>query len=482
MTVGIKWFIFCGVLVAGEALAFVLPWLHAAWPLAVCAGGAMSLYAFGRKWHGWSVPVVFCLGAALAWGRIAERSAVLAELTELNRGRPVESVFKVPASLRRYEEKKGWIKTAFPGEVRGVDVTVNLYLPSDTALPEAGEVWACTGWMGRSSRGGLFGRRRFWVRGRGSAARRVSVHGDEWLDGVVGCVRDDLARRVGAGLAVDSEITALNRALLLGGRADMDRATRASFAASGTAHLFAVSGLHVLVIGKFLSILLSLSGFPSRFKAFVLVPLIWFYVLIVGAGPSSVRAAMMATLYWSAALFWRRSDPLVAWAQTFALVHVASPVNLVSVASQLSFAVMLGLVSWNRIAAGLKDGVLKLLAPTAVAWASGVPIIAATFAVITPGGLIANLIAVPVAAFSVMLTAAGALSSYVSTAVAGVFNAAAYMTTSVTIGLARVTAAVRWSNFEVEPWSFLNCAVWYCAVAVVLLLIHSHFHRPAVRI
>lgn len=482
MTVGTKWFIFCGFLVAGEAIAFALPYCHRAWPLALYAGGLMSLYAFSKAWRGWFLPTVFCAGAALAWGRIAEHSTTLVELAELNRGRPVEAEFTIPASIKHYGEKDGWCKAVFPGDVRGVDVTVNLYLPAGAEMPSAGETWSCTGWMGLSSRGGIFGRRRFWVRGKGSSAKRVAANCEGRVQSFIGRVRGDLSQRVGAGLGARSEITALNRALLLGGRSNMDRDTRASFADSGTAHLFAVSGLHVFVIGKFLSILLSLTGFPSRFKAFLLVPLIWFYVSIVGAGPSSVRAAVMATLHWSAAFFWRRSDPLVAWAQTFALVHIVCPANLVSVASQLSFAVMLGLVSWNRIASGLKEGALKLLAPTAVAWASGVPIIAATFAVITPGGLVANIVAVPVAALSVMLTAAGALASYVSTALAGVFNAAAYMTTSVTVGLARVTAASGWSNFNIEPWTFLNCAAWYATVAGALALLHRHLHRPAVRI
>lgn len=482
MSVGAKWFVSCGFLAAGEAVAFVLPYLAPVRVAVAAAGVVLSLYAFGREWRVWPLPAVFCLGAVLAWIQVAERSRVLVELTELNRGRPVEAEFKVPASVRHYDGKDGWRKTVFPGSVRGVDVTVCLYLPFDTPPPTSGETWACTGWMGRSSRSGIFGRRRFWVRGRGSSARCISKSGAMRFDSVVQAVREDLAARVGAGLAVTNEITVLNRALLLGGRADMDRATRASFADSGTAHLFAVSGLHVLVVGKFLSVLLSLSGFPPRFKAFVLVPLVWFYVLIVGAGPSSVRAAVMATLYWSAALFWRRSDPLVAWAQTFVLVHIASPANLVSVASQLSFAVMLGLVSWNRIAEGLQKGVLKLLAPTAVAWAAGVPVIAATFAVITPGGLFANLLAVPVAALSVVFTAAGALSSYLSVTVAGVFNAAACMTTSVMVGLARVTAAVSWSNFRVEAWSFLDCVMWYAAVAGMMWAMYRRLRLSSVRI
>lgn len=482
MSVGTKWFVFCGVLATGEALAFYLPYLDPAWPLALCVGGVATLYCFGRGCKAWPLPAVFCAGAALAWVEVGNRTRTIVELAELNRGRPVEAEFKIPSSVKVFEDVKGFRKIIFPGEVRGIDVTVNLHLAADVAPPRAGEIWVCKGWLGLSSRGGLFGRRRFWVRGKGSSAKCAGVARLTGLDEIVRRVRDDLSSRVGAGLALKGEIVSLNKALLLGVRSEVDGETRRSFADSGTAHLFAVSGLHVFVIGKFLSILLALTGLPSRFKVCLLIPLIWFYVLIVGAGPSSVRAAVMATFHWSAAFFWRKSDPLVAWAQAFALVHIISPLNLLSTASQLSFAVMLGLVSWNRIAIGLKEGYTKLFVPTIVAWAAGVPIVAATFAVITPGGLLANLAAVPIAALSVMLTAAGTLASYISTQLAGIFNAAAYMTTSIMVGLARVTAASGWSNFKIEPWSFMKCIVWYAVVAGVLAVFYHRIHRPAVRI
>jgi ComEC/Rec2-related protein len=483
MTIGIKWLIFCAALALGEATSFTFPFLYPAGPVVLAAGALGTLFAFGCAWRFWPLIGVFSVGAFLGWNVFAERNRAIVEMVDFNGGRPTEAVFAIPASVKCHDAENGKRKVVFPGKVRGVDVMVNLFLKSGDAVPRPGETWACEGWMGRDSYGGTWGRRSFWVRGKGSSARRIDEEcGVTGIDAFVARSRADFSRRIGIGVDNDDETEVLNRALFLGVRSEIDSETREVFAASGTAHLFAVSGLHVLVVAKFFSVLLSFTGFPSRFKALVLIPLIWFYVLVVGAGPSAVRAGMMASFCWSAALFWRKSDSLAAWAQTFAVVHIAFPEMLLNTGSQLSFAVMLGLVLWNNVAKGLKGRFIEMFAPTAVAWVFGVPIVAATFAVITPGGLLSNLLAVPIAVFSVVFTASGVVSSYVSDFLAGVFNSAAHLSTSIVLGLARVTSAVEWSNFEIERWTFSECALWYCVVAFAFWLINDWLRRPKIRI
>ena len=108
-------------------------------------------------------------------------------------------------------------------------------------------------------------------------------------------------------------------------------------------------------------------------------------------------------------------------------------------------------------------------------------IIAATFSVITPGGLVVNLLAVPIAVFSVILSVLGILFSYISFYLAGVFNSAAHMSTSIVLGLARTAGAIGWSNIEIEKWSLLECVVWYIVVALVLWIIHIYQSRPRVK-
>ena len=73
------------------------------------------------------------------------------------------------------------------------------------------------------------------------------------------------------------------------------------------------------------------------------------------------------------------------------------------------------------------------------------------------------------------------LFSYISSYLAGIFNSAAHMSTSIVLGLARVAGAIGWSSFEIEKWSLLECVVWYVVVALVLWIIHIYQSRPRVK-
>jgi ComEC/Rec2-related protein len=260
-------------------------------------------------------------------------------------GVPFEASFTVEGEPRLAgEDGARW--TSFASSVSGVDVRVLFQPAPGDAPPEVGDVWRCAGWL-EGGRGGAgdFRRRAFWVRGRGTFARRERAADAAGWRARLAAVRRDLSRRVGIGLdAARPEIAGLNRAILLGERAHLPRATRRVFVDAGTMHVFAVSGLHVMIVAGVLRFLLVLAFVPVRLTGLALVPLLWGYVLVIGSPPSALRAAAMASVYFLAPLFWRRSDGIVAWSLTFIVFHILFPGNLLRVGSLLSFAVMLGIL------------------------------------------------------------------------------------------------------------------------------------------
>ena len=66
-------------------------------------------------------------------------------------------------------------------------------------------------------------------------------------------IRRELSRRIGIGLPADSTAAALNRAMLLGERSRISPKVKRLFVDSGTVHVFAVSGLHVMVVARLLA-------------------------------------------------------------------------------------------------------------------------------------------------------------------------------------------------------------------------------------
>lgn len=286
-------------------------------------------------------------------------------------------------------------------------------------------------------------------------------------------VRNELSRRVGLGLEHDPEVASLNRAILLGERKKLPPRLRRVFVESGAIHVFAVSGLHVMAVAKILMVLAALCFVPLRVQPLVAIPIVWAYVIMIGSPPSAVRAASMATIYFSAPLFFRRPNGLVSWAATFIIVHLAAPGMIENVGSQFSFVVMLVLIVAARLGSGIKSKTVKALYFTLAAWAAGVPISAAVFGRVTPAGIVSNLFLVFSATYTVVAGAVGLLMSFVWEPLAVHFNNMAGLLTRFMVFAADSVSRLPGATIDVSKWGFWLCALWYTALSLSFYLQYS---------
>ena len=304
-----------------------------------------------------------------------------------------------------------------------------------------------------------------WMRGRRQHERPGAAAPGGWAAEA----KRDLSRRIGLGLGHDREAAALNRAILLGERSRLPRRTRQVFVASGTMHVFAISGLHVMAVAKVLVLLLTLLLVPRRWAGVVAIPVLWGYVRLIGCPPSAVRAALMASFYYLAPVCWRRPNLLRSWELAFLVIHVCSPLMVTNVGNALSFSVMLSLALVEEC--GLRTGVrLPSLVVALVVWSAGVPIAAHVFGRVTPGGILANLVLVGAATWTVFSGAVGALASFISETLAAHLNNLSALCTRAMVGVSELVSRLPGTNFEVVEWSLLQCAGWYVVMGLVALL------------
>ena len=137
----------------------------------------------------------------------------------------------------------------------------------------------------------------------------------------------------------------LAQGIILGIRGNIPAQVKDAFAQSGTAHLLAISGLHLSIIA---GILLSLGIWMFGKKRYVYIWLalgtIWFYALITGMHPPVVRGAIMASLFLAAELLGRQRSAFTALAFAAAVMIGISPQILWDASFQLSFLAMSGLI------------------------------------------------------------------------------------------------------------------------------------------
>lgn len=459
-----RWIAAAGALALGEAVGLVGCRWAAFWPLAAAASALTSLYGFGLAWRRWGVVAFGLAGLALAL-RFESGRAELLLAAENGRGPFVVEldVTEVP------QVRGGW--ASFRSEVSGVQLEVVLPVGA-FGVPGVGDRWRVAGWLERKDRSDRRCRT-VWVKGRGTFAARV---GDMRFGA---CYRfaEKVRRRLSAasakGLVERSSAAGLHRAMLLGERSRLAKSDRETFIAAGTMHVFAISGLHVGVVALVIVTLLVMVFVPLRLAGALMVPILWAYVFLIGLPPSAVRAALMASCYFLAPVLWRRSDAFVAWSQAFVIVHVADPGALVSVGSLLSFSIMLTILAYDRWADAMSlSGGLRSVGLVFAIWAAGAPIAAVVFGRLTPGGMLANLLVVPLAGVSV---ACGFLGTVFCVAfpVLGVhFNNAAALATDAMRGVSAAVASLPGSCLETVSWSFGWCVCWYLALlagAAVLL-------------
>ncbi len=468
---GFEWLALCASLALGEACAFGASILSPLWPLAAFAAVVALIACLAFASRASRFFLAFAIGFAVALFAAQSRKELLDEAHVLGCGRPFVREFRVESGVRATRGADGVRWASFASSAGSLKVRVIFPLAAAAPLPQVGDTWECAGWLERTKTDDFSLRRKLWVKGKGTFARRVARGKCAAL---LAALRSDLSRRMGIGLPRDCVAADLNRAILLGERARMRRADRDAFAAAGTIHVFAISGLHVMLVAHAFAFVLALAGCSFRFRGVVLIPALWVYVAMTGASPSAVRAASMASLFFAAPIFWRRPDALVSWSLTFLVVYGSDPMKLFDTGCALSFAVMLGLFFWGRfVAERVRGRFAASLVMTFAAWAVGTPIAAHAFGRVTPGGIAANLLLLPAAGASVKAGIAGIVASFVSDRLAAHVNNFAALLAGTMADVSRLVAAFPWSHLAGEPWPLHVCLEWYLALALLLWLLQK---------
>lgn len=454
----------------GELCGFANHEVASAWPLAAFIAVLVALFGYGRSIRGWRFAAIFMLGLTLSMHAANIRSRTLRDAS--TPGRPFEASLVVESVPLGGIGASRW--TSFDSTFNGLDVRVIFHLDEGVEPPLVGETWRCAGWLERRPSSD-YRRRRLWVKGVRTFAARDDAAGRSATMAFLDAARRNVSRRLGIGLdgTEYSGFADVNRAILLGERSRLPREMRETFVEAGTLHIFAISGLHVAIIAKVAMAVLVLMMVPFRVAGLVVVPMLWLYVCMVGAGPSAVRAAAMATLCMLAPLGMRRPDGISAWAVTFVFFHVLWPESIVNVGSLLSFTVMLGILLFVEWAKSFRSRVVEAVGVTLAAWAAGVPIAAHVFGHVTPGGIIANFILVPVAEFSVCAGLLGSLLSYVSQTIAAHFNFVSALLAKCMVGVSWTISQLPGTNVQTSPWTWWDCTAWYLVLGLSMWLVRS---------
>lgn len=216
-------------------------------------------------------------------------------------------------------------------------------------------------------------------------------------------LHERVIRRLDA-LLKPSEERSIIMAMVVGFHDEIAPSLRKLYSASGLSHLLAVSGLHLYI--AFLLINLLLYPLPSLpygniLRSVLAILLIWLYVVMCGASPSSIRAAVMFSVFQLSISTTREYVSLNSLAAT-AFVMLAFDTHLLfNISFQLSVAAVSAILCWalplyktlRRGSRPLNHILLALLISLASTLATA-PLVSHYFNIISFVGIFNNIIIV----------------------------------------------------------------------------------------
>ena len=139
-------------------------------------------------------------------------------------------------------------------------------------------------------------------------------------------------------LHFEEDAESLLLALFLGDKSQLSKSVKHAFSNGGIAHVLAVSGYHIGLVGMIPLLCIRNRRRWVRFLGIMLFPAIWVYVLICLAPISAVRAATMSSVYLIGICTRRYISPFQCWSMAGFIVLLWKPHAAMALGTQLSFA------------------------------------------------------------------------------------------------------------------------------------------------
>lgn len=251
------------------------------------------------------------------------------------------------AQSGKWSEKHRTYRAQSPSEKQDRDPTADRHPEASRPLPgEQIEVYGKISPVEAPRNEGVFDFRLYY--------RTISVHGSMYGTSfrVIGGEPKPFARglqelRLRMGDILDQLLppqdAGIYRALLTGDKSAMDEDVRSLYQENGIAHILAVSGLHLSILGLGVYELLRRFGRSKAASGSVAALLIISYGILTGSSGSALRAVLMLLLRFLAAAVGRSYDMLTAMAAAALFLLWKEPFMLFSAGFQLSFLAVLAI-------------------------------------------------------------------------------------------------------------------------------------------
>lgn len=288
-----------------------------------------------------------------------------------------------------------------------------------------------------------------------------------------------LRTRLMLGLEPKSDVVKVIHAMTLGIRPAESQDLLGDFRDSGAIHVFAVSGLHVMMVGSMVAVLLRIFGCPRRYWIPCVILAMFFYAMVTGMRPPAMRASIMGAVLLGAWLVRRKIVLANSVALGLILVLIWDGHMLFLPGFQLSFGVLIAIsllgalfakvLSWvshmdvflpRSLYSHWQEWSLKVrrkmqsgLVVASCAWCGAAPLTLLYFRQLAPISILVSLPMVFLLYLIIVVSCASLLLGAIWSPLAVGANQVNAQLAGVARGLAATSARVPGGHFRSKPWS-----------------------------
>ena len=286
----------------------------------------------------------------------------------------------------------------------------------------------------------------------------------------------------------------LASAILLGQREFVDEDTNEAFLETGTIHILCIAGLHIGIVATLLFAILGAGWLPRRVAIVCVMGILGAYMMLTMARPPMMRATLLVWIVCGGMLLGRRSWGWNSLALAALVVLAVNPASLTHAGVQLSF-LSVAAIMWmapKLLASAKTDPLDRLIATTRpwpqrtlaaarrhlfemfviglAIWAIITPLTMSRFHILSPSGLILNLLLIPVLAV-VVAAGMGVLAfGWWLPPLAAAFGWLCDRNLAVLENTVKWVATLPGARFWVPGPSEIWLAVFYLAIAAAMFL------------
>jgi len=278
------------------------------------------------------------------------------------------------------------------------------------------------------------------------------------------------------------------QAIILGERSRIPKTIKELFIRTGTAHVLAISGLHVGIVAAIIFVFCKLLSLPRQGQYLATIILLISYALVTGLRPSVVRATFMASIFLSSFMLERETDSINTLAAAGLVILLMRPGTLFDIGFQLSFASVYfiitlyphlwALFSAKALAQNNKAAqyIFQSICVSCAAWLGVAGLIVYYFGFITPLSIVTNIVIIPFMTIVVVLGICLLITGVFLPFWAGIVASCLKITLNVMILVINLFAGVPFAYFSSKVMSW-NMILIYYIFLVGFVAYLSYFER-----